>query len=160
MVKRHIGGDSPLDFEDDIFGICVVNKFPEDFNLGEDKPVELTKKDFEMHLPKILEHLRKQENDEFYDEFAIGFQVLGVLMMKCGAPISDELKAEIIQASETDSWAKEDAERKTIVDGFHEAIRSYNGKPIIIRSRGLFEVIADHLASGKEGLVNKGKGIG
>lgn len=157
--KDIMGGDSPLDFEDEIFGICAVTKFPDDFNFDEDTPAELKKEDFERNLPAILEMLRKQENDDFYDEFAIGFQVLGVLMMKAGAPISDELKAEIRAASETDSWAKEDPERKEIVDGFHKALEAYDGNPIIIKSRGLFEVIADHLASGKEGLVNKGKGI-
>jgi hypothetical protein len=37
-------------------------------------------------------------------------------MMKAGATISEELKAEILENSKTDSWAKEDLERKAIVN--------------------------------------------
>ena len=76
-------------------------------------------------------------------------------MMKTGAPISEELKAEILENSKTDEWASEDEERKQIVEGFHTAIESYDGTPIVIKSRGLFEVMAEHIADGKTGLINK-----
>lgn len=153
--KDIMGGDSPLDMKDEIFGICEVDEFPED-----DSIVSLKKSDFEKNEEKIIEFLRKQKNNPYYDERAIGFQVLGVLMMKAGATISEELKAEILENSKTDSWAKEDDERKAIVDNFHQALEQYNGTPVEIRSKGLFEVINDHLSSGNIGLVNKGPGIG
>lgn len=142
--KDIMGGDSPLDVEGKIFEICNVEQFPEDDSVG-----KLTKKDFEKNLPTILEHLRKIENNPYYDEFAIGYQVLGVLMMKCGATIDEDLKIEIRSASETDSWAAEDDERREIVNNFHKALDSYDGTPIEIRSRGLFEVMAQHFSEGK-----------
>ena len=80
-------------------------------------------------------------------------------MMQTATPISEELKQEILEASATDSWAREDEERKKIVDGFNEAIKTYDGKPIVIRSRGLFEAINDHIENGGTGLVNTGKNI-
>lgn len=151
--KDIMGGDSPLDAKDEIYGICGVDEF------GDDERKEITREDIETHLPTILEAFRKQENNDYYDEKAIYFQVLGVLMMKTGTPISPELKQEILDNSQTDSWAKEDLERGEIVENFHVAIEHYDGTPIVIRSRGLFEVINDHIENGGTGLVNVGKNI-
>ena len=151
--KDIMGGDSPLDAKDEIYGICGVDEF------DDENGRELNRKDFETHLPEILESFRKAENNDYYDEKAISFQVLGVLMMQTATPISEELKQEILEASATDSWAREDEERKKIVDGFNEAIKTYDGKPIVIRSRGLFEAINDHIENGGTGLVNTGKNI-
>jgi hypothetical protein len=153
--KDIMGGDSPLDVKDEIYGICEVNEFE-----GEDGHNDLSKEHFAKNIDKILEFVRDQENNDYYDESAIAYQVLGVLMMKAGAPISPELKAEIIENSMTDTWAEQDADRREIVNGFHKALETYDGTPIIIRSRGLFEVMAEHIANGNTGLVNKGKDIG
>lgn len=150
--KDIMGGDSPLDAKDEIYGICKVEEFGDDGR-------EITREDIEAHLPEILEKFRETENNEYYADRAIYFQVLGVLMMQTGTPISEELKAEILENSKTDDWAMEDEERKQIVEGFHQAIEVYNGTPIRIKSRGLFEVLAEHIASGNGGLINKGKGI-
>jgi len=146
--KDIMGGDSPLDAKDEIYGICKVEEFG-------DNGREITREDLEANLPRILESFRGTENNEYYSDRAISFQVLGVLMMKTGTPIPEELKAEILENSSADEWATEDEERKQIVEGFHAAIESYDGTPIVIRSRGLFEVIIEHVASGKQGLVNK-----
>ena len=140
--KDIMGGDSPLDFEDEIYEICGVDKFPEDH----DGIIELSKSVIETNLVEILEML--PEDDE------IGFQVLGVLMMKSGAVMNDTLKALILFNSKHDEWAKQDSERQEIIDSFCKAIESYDGTPIVITSKGLFEVIAQHLEDGKEGLVN------
>jgi hypothetical protein len=152
--KDIMGGDSPLDVKDEIYGICEVDEFPED---GSHK--KISKADLEKHLPKILEFLRKQENNDYYDEKSIGFQVLGVMMMEAGAKISEDLKKEILEESAEDSWAKEDKERDVIVKNFEEALRTYIGKPVVIRSKGLFEVISEKISSGTPGLVNTGKNL-
>jgi hypothetical protein len=151
--KDIMGGDSPLDVKDGIFDICGVDEFGED---GRD----ITRKDIEDHMPQILDFVRSHENNDYYDESAIAYQVLGVLMMKTGTPITEELKQEILENSKTDSWAESDSERKEIVGNFHTAIENYNGTPVVITSRGLFEAIAEHMSQGNTGLVNKGKGIG
>jgi hypothetical protein len=155
--KDIMGGDSPLDAKDEIYGICGVDEFGDgdDDNPGR----EIKREDIEAHLPEILEAFRKVKNNDYYDEAAIYFQVLGVLMMKTGTPISPELKQEILDKSQTDSWAKEDLERGEIVENFHVAIEKYDGTPIVIRSRGLFEAISDHIENGGTGLVNVGKNI-
>ena len=153
--KDIMGGDSPLDAKDEIFNLCEVDEFD-----GDDGHTDLTKEDFTNNMEKILEFVRGGENNDYYDEKAIGYQVLGVLMMKAGAPISQELKDEIIENSKTDSWAKEDSERGSIVEKFHNTLSLYEGKHSIeIRSKGLFEAINDHIANGNTGLVNKGKDI-
>jgi hypothetical protein len=150
-----MGGDSPLDVKDVIFEICEVEEFD-----GNDGHIDLTKEDLVNNLEHILSYVRDQDNNSYYDERAIAFQVLGVLMMKAGAPISEELKAEILKNSKTDSWAQENEERAQVVNLFHQALEVYDGKhPIEIKSRGLFEVMAEHLNSGNKGLINKGKGL-
>lgn len=151
--KDIMGGDSPLDAKDEIYGICGVDEF------DDENGRKLNRKDFETHLPEILESFRKAENNDYYDEKAISFQVLGVLMMQTGTPISAELKQEILDNSQTDSWAKEDMDRGQIVENFHVAIEHYDGIPIVIRSKGLFEAINDHIENGGTGLVNVGKNI-
>ena len=154
--KDIMGGDSPLDAKDEIFNLCEVDEFNDD----DDGHTDLTKDDFTNNMEKILEFVRGEENNDYYDEKAICYQVLGVLMMKAGAPISQELKDEIIENSKTDSWAKEDSERGSIVEKFHDTLSLYEGKhPVEIRSKGLFEAINDHIANGNTGLVNKGKDI-
>ncbi len=66
----------------------------------------------------------------------------------------------IFENSKTDSWAQENEERAQVVESFHNALEIYDGKhPIEIKSRGLFEVMAEHLNSGNKGLINKGKGL-
>ena len=44
-----MGGDTPLDFEDEIFGICGVEKFPESGGRA-----DLTAENLTMHLSEII----------------------------------------------------------------------------------------------------------
>ena len=144
-----MGGDSPLDAEDSIYEICGTEKFPKNFKFGEDQAVEVTAEALEANLPAILEMLKKDSYEPW-----IGYQVLGVMLMKSGAAISKELKETILQSVEDDEWGQEDAKRKEILVNFGKAITAYDGTPIVITPKGLFEVIANHLSEGKEGLVN------
>jgi hypothetical protein len=131
-----MGGDTPLDFEDDFFGICKVEKFPEGGGMA-----TLTKEDFTNHLDKMLECIHKYKGEE-----NIGYQVLAVLMLKAGAFISGDLRDFMMQACENDEWAQENEERKVETDGLFNALASYdNEHPIIIKSKGLFEVMAEKL---------------
>ena len=141
-----MGGDTPLDYKDEIFEICGVEQFPDEGPTG-----ELTKEHFAKHLDKIINDvITPAVNNDYYDRFAIACQVLGVLMMKCGADIDEDLKKRIIIGSKTDSWANEDDDRRISVDGFNKAIEAYDGTPIEIKSKGLFQVIAE-----KGGLANE-----
>lgn len=134
-----LGGDTPLDFEDEIFGICEVEKFPESGGRA-----DLTAEDLTNNLGDILSMIESARFGETY----IGFQVLSVLMMKAGAPIPESLFPTLEDACFMDEWAKESDERKEATDGLLAALRAYdNQTPIIVRSRGLFEVMAEKLGN-------------
>lgn len=131
-----MGGDTPLDFEDQFYDICKVNKYPE-----KGKRNNLSKEDLENNLTEIVNFL----DENRWGENHIGGQVLAVLMMRAGASISDNLKAAMIEACEEDQWAKEDYERHETINGLISALNAYDGTPIEIRSRGLFEVMEEKL---------------
>jgi hypothetical protein len=131
-----MGGDTPLDFEDSFFNICKVNKFPEPGKMN-----HLSKEDFAKHLDEMLVIVHKYDYEK-----EIGYQVLAVLMLKAGAFISGDLKDFMMQACENDEWAQESEERKLATDGLYNALLRYdNEHPIIIKSKGLFEVMAEKL---------------
>lgn len=135
-----MGGDTPLDFEDEFFGICKVEKFPEPGKMN-----ELSKEDFANHLDKMLESIHKSQ---YEDTVNIGYQVLAVLMLKAGAFISADLQDFMMQACENDEWAQESDERKIETNGLFFALLSYdNEHPIVIKSKGLFEVMAEKLGN-------------
>lgn len=132
-----MGGDSPLDFEDEFFGICKVEKFP-----GNGVRAKLSKEDFANHLDEMLECIHKSGTEQ-----TIGYQVLAVGMLRAGAFISGDLQDFMMQACQNDEWAQESEERKLAIDGLYNAISSYNNQdPIFIKSKGLFEVMASKLS--------------
>ena len=132
-----MGGDTPLDFEDAIYDICKIEKFPESGGMA-----KLTKEDFKENLNEIVDFLDADK----WGESNIGYQVLAVLMLKAGAFISGDLQDFMMQACENDEWAQESEERAVATQGLFNALSQYdNETPIIIKSRGLFEVIAEKL---------------
>lgn len=140
-----LGGDGPLDFEDEFFEIAKVDKFPESGEIA-DIPKETVEK-------CINEFVTVIEKDTY--EPWIGWQVLAVTVMKVGAKVTDSIKNKMIEACDADEWAQEDSDRKRACDGLKKALQQYDGTPIIIKSKGLFEVIFKHIEDGKDGLVNK-----
>lgn len=139
-----MGGDAPLDFEDEIFEICDTEKFPEEGGIG-----KVSAEALENNLDEILAMLERSKD-------YIGYQVLAVMMMGSGAFISDDVKADMIKGCDDDEWAKDDETRKEKVEALKSAITSYDGKtPVVITSKGLFETIFKHIEDGNEGLVNK-----
>lgn len=131
-----MGGDPPLDWEDNIYGICGVEKFT-----GNRKH-ELTAGELLPHVNEIWDTILKDDYDP-----GIGYQVLAVLMLRAGAPITGELKQQMLEACDKDWWAKEgDPERIQAVTGLAKALLIYDGKtPIEIKSKGLFEVWAEKI---------------
>lgn len=81
----------------------------------------------------------------------IGPQVVTVLMMRYGWPISDELRERLLDEStedETDAEGWNDpAERLRHVANLQATLRNYDGTPTEVAEEGLFEKIA-------EGMVN------
>jgi hypothetical protein len=136
-----MGGDSPLDFEDEIFDICNVNKFPEGGGMA-----KLTKEDLQPHLEEIIAMIEKSRSEK-----VIGYQVLAVLTMGAGCPVDESLKAKMVEACHLDDWSHENEEREIAVGGLLKALEAYDGKtPIKIKSRGLFEVMAEKLGNNED----------
>lgn len=113
-----MGGDTPLDFEDEFFGICKVEMFPEP-----GKRNELSKEDFVNHLDEMLAYIHKDKS-----AYNIGYQVLAVSMLKAGAFISADLQDFMMQACENDEWAQESDERKIATNGLFKALASYDNE--------------------------------
>lgn len=141
-----MGGDNPLDWKDRIYDICKVEEFTDIVAPSPDSPRwiqnKLTSKDLTDNLPEILKMI--DEASGYSDDVNIALQVLGVLMMEAGAPIPEDLKKRMFNACNEDEWSKTDAERLKATDGMIKALALYDVKtPIVIRSRGLFEVRAE-----------------
>jgi hypothetical protein len=140
-----MGGDTPLDFEGRIYEALGIEMF------GKRGYNEIPKKKFEdkqNDVVKAIEELGKKGWD-----VQIGLQTLGVMMMKSGAKINRKNKPLIIDAAESDEWAKEDKERRKHVNNFVTALRSFTGKKkVLITNEGLFEAFEKHKGPG---LINK-----
>ena len=141
-----MGGDTPLDYKDEFYGICKIDQFPEEE--GEVKiPAEL----LEEHLDEIIAFLDENK----WGEVGIGYQVLAVMMMEAGANISKDLRFEIINACNEDEWAKEDEDRQRSILGLLGALDAYDNKnPIVLKSKGLFETMFDKLADRENNVVS------
>jgi hypothetical protein len=146
-----LGGDTPLDFEDTFFDIAGIEEFPDSGGQN-----SITKKALEKSYDKMAVFVK----ENIWGDGNIGWQVLAVTCMKVGfiPPVTD--LAEMKQACVNDEWAQEDEERKEVIDGLLKALNQYDGTPIKIKSKGLFEVMAEKMSKGNGGLINKGPGIG
>ena len=136
-----LGGDAPLDYEDAIYDICGIDKFPE-----EGGKARISAAVLEENLAEIIVMI----DEDAYDN-EIGYQVLGVMMMASGAEITPDLRFEIIRSCNEDDWAKEDEERQRSILGLLGALDAYDNKtPIIVKSKGLFEVMSEKLGTDKK----------
>jgi hypothetical protein len=140
-----LGGDTPLDWEDEFYGISKVDKF------GGAEKGKIN------YIPKdVLEQRQFEFSDLLdaasnYTEPGIGYQVLAVMMMRAGASIDPVVKGKMVAAALGDQWAKEDSEREETIHGLVKALSQYDGQtPILVKSKGLLEVMAEKLSSEKE----------
>lgn len=164
-----MGGDSPLDVEDAFFEIANVEKFPESGGIT-DISKEEVEKNMKAFIAEVKRHAIKymakkskyplvyfiNRNADYQPEIA--WQVLAVTAIKVGAKISKPVMKKMIEACENDEWAKhdgEDSEHGSVCNSLKKALQQYDGSPIIIKSKGLFEVIEKHIEDGNSGLVNK-----
>jgi hypothetical protein len=133
-----LGGDPPLD------AICVIE---DKVGMGNLYPPASLSADERSALAKVL---TEEVSSELFDEFTVDFvsiQVLGVMIMASGGEMTDRVRAGVINAAGEDEWAKEDSERRAVMDQLTEAVSGYSsGVPTDTAHQGLFEVIADHLA--------------
>ena len=144
-----MAGDSPLDWEDEIYNLCGVEKWQED----SDKMAKIPKSKLGSNLAKIVRVIERESGWEKQ----IAYQVLGVLIMRCGCEMTGKLKSSIVSSAENDEWALEDSERNKDCKAFAKKVKDYGGKPTETPSKGLFEVFAETIKEGQKegGLINK-----
>ena len=134
-----MGGDTPLDLQGDLYDALGVEQYPDDDSCTENelKPEHFTEEAVEKYIDDAV-----QQNDEEYLQLAL--QVLAYKGMEVGADISP-WKYSITHAIITDEWAKPDEESRVIMSNFLGTVREYKGEPITLKSKGLFEVMAERL---------------
>lgn len=123
--KDIMGGDTPWDYESEIYGICGIDKYDEETDEENPIPREvLLEKQEEINKTFI----DSQDGDNGSTSVHIGLQVLGVMLLKFGAEIIPKVKENIYKAIEIDPWAEENFERKCEMKYFKEAVDSHDDK--------------------------------
>lgn len=140
-------GDPPYDAEHAIY-LVLTGEPSEDYDGWRNDAITALKA--EGAVQKLL------DDDSWGDDDGIAIQVLGYLCMTHGVSI-DLFKDQLIASVDGDEWAQSNDERKSAMQHFRAQIDAYNGTAMDLSSqdKGLLATIADHLAEGKSGLVNK-----
>ena len=148
------GGDEPLDYlgaMEDLIGLPSY-----DVKTGEDKTYTLAQRRDAVNnnIDKLVAYAERQ-----LDDSEISYQVLGVIIIGNGAKLTAKLRDRIVQAIKADEWAMENKERKVYMNAFKRQIKRYplnqNARCRTIAYEGLFDKIAEKMAKGESGLVNK-----
>lgn len=153
-----LDGDEPYDIiaeiEDVVYEGIDVDR-DEQFLLCFDDFSEDHKQKIRENFNSRLEQILAKVSDN-YDE-VIAMQVVGSICMMIGTNMSDERRKVYIQAAEDDDadTFRDPSERRKALNDFITQLKSYDGNPIEVAHQGLFEVMDQHLAEGKSGLINK-----
>jgi hypothetical protein len=143
-----MGGDTPLDWEGELYGACGLS-FDDYFeNMTKDEVSAVVK----ANVPKMIACLNE---DSWYP--GVPAQVLGVLMMRHGCDPKDAFVKKALEiaraGAENDDW--DDDERRGFIAAYIKQLDEYDGTPQEPKSEGLLEKVFEAMAEGKEGLVNK-----
>ena len=153
-----MGGDTPLDFKsviiDDKLGLDQFKAKPAQVKAAFEG---LSEKSINEMIPRIVNKwgCGEEGSDSHNDYLSMGYQVLAVLMMECGAQIRPTTFKKMEKYIPLDQWALSDDERNAAIDNLLKVLFRYDGTPIKINSKGLLEVFAEHISEGKSGLINK-----
>lgn len=125
-----MGGDPSLDALN-VIASGLGAPFDIDLELEDTKEDEIfkgysfKKEDIKKYLPRLLKDM-----EEFSDAYfkSIQYQVLGMVLMFYGYPMTKKLKSKIISQAKKDEWYKEkDPERIESINNFIEMIEGYKG---------------------------------
>lgn len=171
--KEPLAGDAPSDIKYDIQSMLgfAASFWDRMYKMSELNKVAHTKirAKFETRLPTIIDYLEEKENSDYYDYYCIGYHVLAIMLMNCGATFPDWLRGQCIECCLNDSWAQKDESRFNCMISLIDDILEYkDGVPTqeTALDEGLFAKLftaLDDAAAGKPtGLLNvglrKGKG--
>lgn len=142
-----MGGDTPCDYIYDLEQAAMIN-------MDDEPSLRIMREAINLHLKEVFDAAKNLDDP-------IAAQVLGVFIITNGAKMTEEIREFIIQGCNSDEWAKEDAERRKFVSHFRRQIRRYPSKGSVrgytVAYEGLFQKMAEHIAEGKSGLINKNR---
>jgi hypothetical protein len=128
-----MGGDTPLDYRCEIYEMVGISDYY-------DVSREVKKEKLKSLIP-LIENETIFKDDDYIP--VIGFQVLAVELMDNEVSISDKAKKVLIRNIKKDDW--NDKERIKTINALVDKVKNYTGERIIVKSKGLFEVINDKL---------------
>lgn len=115
------------------------------------------------HLGQCIAWCETQQNDEYYDDYCIAYQVLSIFIMNHGADFPDWLRGQCIECCVNDTWGQEDERRLNAMLSLINDVLDYEDGEIKIESepdQGLLGALftsLDKAARGEEiGLINDG----
>jgi len=123
--KHIMGGDPPWDYEAEIMGM-IGAKYNDDNGKKRDKyTADRPFADLfaEKQMQILAKFIRKKD-----DERNIRLQVLGVLILKYGAPMKEEVRTVVMKACDDDEWGKTNLERRIYLNDFKGIVEKYDGK--------------------------------
>jgi 8-oxo-dGTP diphosphatase len=143
-----MGGDTPLDWEADISDFVGGHFDPDEGHI-------FTREQLEAKLSEMVAYI------EGGNEPDIGLQVLGVLIMRAGADLPDDIKARIVKAAEDDEWAAEDdRKRKAHIRDLIEKVEAYKpGTMVAIPAPSLLTQMEEDLVREQNGPVRVGVSV-
>lgn len=152
-----MGGDTPLDFKSDIYNKLKLDPFKSTRSKIKKVFDEMDEKTINSLIPSTVTRWGCGEpgSDFHNDMTSIGYQVLAIEMMRCGAKIRPTTFKQMEEWIPLDGWSQDDDERNTKVNILLKTLYSYDGSPIEIKSQGLMDVFAEHLSKSNPGLINK-----
>lgn len=143
-----LGGDTPLDYLGNLEDLLKCEKL---YPLENIKRMEGVRQDiYDFGGLTKLVNAFITETDSYRN---IQLQVLGIVLITIGMPIDETLRGLIIEASLDDEWMREEgtsSDRGYHIQRFIDAVREYDGTPVMSNTEGLFEVIGKHIDENKE----------
>lgn len=121
-----MGGDLQMDMEFEILKKVGVKFDKEDY-----KPVQNKREIRELLTKKqnvALATCRSEAKQHRKEERTIPIQVLGVLLMRYGCAINENVMSALLRSCKNDHWAKCSMERAVHVRQFEEILKSYDHK--------------------------------
>ena len=148
-----MGGDTPYDVAGDLRDIIYPNQdydscpeigrrlhMPDDW--GEDEQAQLRTRLDEYGAEKAADEM----SAKWGADRAIIYQVIGLIVMSCGAALTETMCKKVLQACDDDDWR--DDEREEHIATLRKDAETYTGEPIQRTQTGLLERMVEELKGG------------
>ena len=100
-------------------------------------------------LPQRVDDLIDGAERVYAMDIPVYWQVVGLIWLATGVMMPKPIKDKVLEGCDNDEWAKSagsNSPRGKTIMAFRKAVELYNGdSPVLLPSRGLFDVFADYL---------------